>query len=566
MGTVSDDTTSIALVERHDPCFLENTLSRASDFTANLGLPRVAVAVRAGNRTPIAIRGPSEETPMLQTLSGSVARQEMSSSRPPALPLFDGYRRHASAWDELFDIGGPPHPHCCTLVERLGELPLDEFQKRRASADLVFINQGITFSVYSDRRGVEKIFPFDLIPRPVAAAEWVLLEAGLLQRISALNLFLHDVYHEQRILKEGVIPTELVLGSKGFRKEMIGFDPPKGQYIHVCGTDLVRDARGQFLVLEDNGRTPSGVSYVLENRVVMKKVFPKLFQSCQVRRVEDYPQRLRDALWSVAPNGAGNPPCLVLLSPGPYNSAYFEHSFLARHMGIELVFGQDLFVHEDRVYLKTTQGPQRVDVIYRRLDDDFLDPEVFRADSLLGVPGLFRAYRAGNVTLANAVGTGAADDKAIYPFVEDMIRFYRTEEPILKNVPTYICARPSDCAYVLDNLHELVVKAVNESGGYGMLMGHTATGSQRAEFRTKIEANPRNYIAQPVVTLSACPTWTEEGLAPRHVDLRPYIVSGTSSWVLPGGLTRTALVKGSLVVNSSQGGGSKDTWVMENGR
>ncbi len=420
--------------------------------------------------------------------------------------------------------------------------------------------------MYADQRGVEKIFPFDLIPRPVAAAEWAVLEAGLLQRITALNHFLQDVYHEQRILKAGIIPPDLVVGSKGFRKEMIGFTPPGGQYLHVVGTDLVRDAAGEFRVLEDNGRTPSGVSYVLENRVVMKRVFPQLFQQCRVRRVEDYPQRLRDALWSVAPAGAGDPPCLVLLSPGPYNSAYFEHSFLARHMGVELVLGQDLFVHEDVVYLKTTQGPQRVDVIYRRLDDDFLDPETFREDSVLGVPGLFRAYCAGNVTLANAVGTGVADDKAIYPFVEDMIRFYLTEEPLLHNVPTYICARPADCDFVLHNLDKLVVKAVNESGGYGMLMGHTASAAQRAEFAVKIRNEPRNFIAQPVVTLSACPTWTDDGPAPRHVDLRPYIVSGASSWVLPGGLTRVALVKGSLVVNSSQGGGSKDTWVMENGK
>jgi uncharacterized circularly permuted ATP-grasp superfamily protein len=347
---------------------------------------------------------------------------------------------------------------------------------------------------------------------------------------------------------------------------MAGFDPPGGQYIHICSTDLVREPGGRFLVLEDNGRTPSGVSYVLENRVVMKKVFPELFRHCRVRRVEDYPQRLRDALWSVAPAGAGDPPSAVLLSPGPYNSAYFEHSFLARHMGIELVLGADLFVHDDRVFLKTTQGPQRVDVIYRRLDDDFLDPLAFRPDSLLGVPGLMRAYRAGNVTLANAVGTGVADDKAIYPFVGDMIRFYLAEEPVLHNVPTYICARPKDLAYVLDHLPELVVKAVNESGGYGMLMGPSAPAKEHSEFRAKIRANPRNYIAQPVVTLSTCPTWTEEGLAPRHVDLRPYIVSGQSVWVLPGGLTRTALAKGSLVVNSSQGGGSKDTWVMENGK
>jgi uncharacterized circularly permuted ATP-grasp superfamily protein len=398
----------------------------------------------------------------------------------------------------------------------------------------------------------------------VAAAEWTVMEAGLVQRIQALNLFLHDVYHDRRILREGVIPEELVLKSKGYREEMVGFDPPGKQYLHIVGTDLVRDPAGQFLVLEDNGRSPSGVSYVLENRLVMKKVFPELFQQCRVRRIEDYPQRLREALWSVAPQAAGDAPCTVLLSPGPYNSAYFEHSFLARHMGIELVLGPDLFVHDERVFLKTTRGPQRVDVIYRRIDDDFLDPKVFRAESLLGVPGLMSAYRAGNVTLANAVGAGVADDKAVYPFVGDMIRFYLSEEPLLHNVKTYICAQPHDCAYVLDHLDQLVVKAVNESGGYGMLMGPYASAKERTEFHAKVKANPRNYIAQPVVTLSTCPTWTDEGLAPRHVDLRPYIVSGKSTWVLPGGLTRTALVKGSLVVNSSQGGGSKDTWVMEN--
>jgi len=498
---------------------------------------------------------------MLPALRADQRTETRESTAP--FPLFTGYRRHPSAWDELFTPFRQPHPHCGPLVSCLGQLDCDAFQHLRASADLVFINQGITFSVYSDRRGVEKIFPFDLIPRPVAAGEWALLEAGLLQRIRALNLFLHDIYHQQHIFKEGVIPAELVLGSKGFRKEMIGFDPPGGQYLHVVGTDLVRDPSGSFQVLEDNARTPSGVSYVLENRLVMKKVFPQLFHQCRVRRVEDYPHRLRAALGSVAPAGAGAPPCVVLLSPGPYNSAYFEHSFLARHMGIELVLGQDLFVHDNTVYLKTTQGPQRVDVIYRRVDDDFLDPDCFRPDSVLGVPGLFRAYRAGNVTLANAVGTGVADDKAIYPFVEDMIRFYLSEKPLLHKVPTYICARAPDCAYVLDHLDALVVKAVNESGGYGMLMGHVASSSQREEFRDKIRARPRNYIAQPVVTLSTCPTWTEEGFAPRHVDLRPYIVSGKTTWVLPGGLTRTALVKGSLVVNSSQGGGSKDTWVME---
>jgi uncharacterized circularly permuted ATP-grasp superfamily protein len=503
---------------------------------------------------------------LVQGQTAGRSQEQAVNGQLPAAPLFGGYRPHLRAWDELFRQAGAAHAHSRLLVERLGLLQAAEFQQRRASADLVFVHQGITFSVYSDRRGVEKIFPFDLVPRPVAAAEWKVLEKGLVQRIRALNLFLHDIYHDRRILREGVVPEELVLKSRGYRPEMIGFDPPAGQYIHVCGTDLVRDPAGRFLVLEDNGRTPSGVSYVLENRVVMKKVFPELFQQCRVRRVEDYPQRLRDALWSVAPAGAGDPPCAVLLSPGPYNSAYFEHSFLARHMGIELVLGADLFVHDDKVFLKTTRGPQRVDVIYRRLDDDFLDPKAFRPDSLLGVPGLMSAYRAGNVTLANAVGTGVADDKAIYPFVGDMIRFYLSEEPVLHNVPTYICARPGDLAYVLDHLDELVVKAVNESGGYGMLMGPSACAKERSEFHAKVRDNPRNYIAQPVVTLSTCPTWTDEGLAPRHVDLRPYIVSGKSVWVLPGGLTRTALVKGSLVVNSSQGGGSKDTWVMENGK
>jgi uncharacterized circularly permuted ATP-grasp superfamily protein len=399
----------------------------------------------------------------------------------------------------------------------------------------------------------------------VSVAEWKTLEAGLLQRIRTLNLFLDDVYHDRRILNAGVIPEELVLQSKCYRPEMVGFDPPGKQYLHVLGTDLIRDPAGEFRVLEDNVRTPSGVSYVLENRVVMKKIFPRLFQDIHVRRVEDYPQRLREALGSVAPPGAGDSPCLVLLSPGPYNSAYFEHSFLARHLGIELVLGPDLVVYDDRVFLKTTRGLQKVDVIYRRLDDDFLDPNAFRRDSLLGVPDLMRAYRAGNVTLANAVGTGVADDKAIYPFVGDMIKFYLGEEPILRNITTYICARPDERAYVLEHLDELVVKEVNESGGYGMLMGPFSTRAQRAQFHEKIQANPRHYIAQPVVTLSTCPTWTEEGTAPRHVDLRPYIVSGTSTWVLPGGLTRTALVRGSLVVNSSQGGGSKDTWVLEDG-
>ncbi len=493
--------------------------------------------------------------PTLPPLSGSSVNRYRR--------LFDGYAPHAAAWDELFTRAGIPHPFAGVLVDRLGQLLCGDFLDKRASADLTFVNQGITFSVYADQRGVEKIFPFDLIPRPVPAHEWQTLERGLAQRLRALNLFLEDVYHDQRILKAGVVPADLVLGSKGFRKEMVGFRPPGGTYIHVCGTDLIRDAAGEWRVLEDNGRTPSGVSYVLENRAVMKRVFPGLFRDVRVRRVEEYPQKLRDALQSVAPAGAASPPCVVLLSPGPYNSAYFEHSFLARQMGVELVLGDDLLVRDDGVFLRTTRGPQRVDVIYRRLDDDFLDPLAFRPDSLLGVPGLFRAYRAGLVTLANAVGTGVADDKAVYPYVEDMVRFYLGEESLLKNVPTHICARPDDLAYTLANLPRLVVKAVNESGGYGMLMGPSATRDELATFADRIQADPRNYVSQPVVTLSACPTWVDDAVRPRHVDLRPYIVTGTDPWVLPGGLTRTALKAGSLVVNSSQGGGSKDTWVLE---
>jgi uncharacterized circularly permuted ATP-grasp superfamily protein len=489
-----------------------------------------------------------------------------SALSPEDGQLFADYQLHPTAFDELFVKPAVPRDYCRLLVDRLGSMSKQEFLDRRALADLVLVNNGITFTVYSDRRETERIFPFDLIPRPICETEWERLERGLTQRIQALNLFLHDVYHEQHILKEGLIPADLVLQSKGFREEMVGFTPPGGQYLHVVGTDLVRDPGGEFLVLEDNGRSASGVSYVIENRVVMKKVFPQLFEQCRVRRVEDYPRHLWEALSAVAPPGAKDPPCIVLLSPGPYNSAYFDHSFLARHMGIELVFGADLYVDGERVYLRTTRGPEQVDVIYRRINDDYLDPRAFRPDSLLGVPDLMRAYRAGNVTLANAVGTGVADDKAIYPYVEEMIRFYLAESPVLRNVPTYICARPEDRAFVRDHIADLVVKSVNESGGYGMLMGPWATLAERQEYCERIRENPRNYIAQPIVTLSTCPSWTDEGLAPRHVDLRPYIVSGTATWVLPGGLTRTALVKGSLVVNSSQGGGSKDTWVMEPGR
>jgi uncharacterized circularly permuted ATP-grasp superfamily protein len=428
--------------------------------------------------------------------------------------------------------------------------------------DVLFRNQGITFTVYSDTRGVEKIFPFDLVPRIVPADEWDLIERGLVQRITALNLFCQDIYHGQRILKERIIPPELIYGAKMFRREMFGVRVPRDIYIHICGTDLIRDKDGKYYVLEDNGRTPSGVSYVLENRTVMKRVFPALFGAYRVRAIEDYPYNLLQCLKYVAPHHADDAN-IAILTPGIYNSAYFEHSFLARQMGIELVEGRDLVVDKGFLYMRTTAGLRRVDVLYRRVDDDFLDPLCFRPDSALGVPGLMNAYRVGNLAFANAVGTGVADDKAIYPFVPDMIKFYMGQEAILPNVPTFICARDSDRKYVLENLDKLVVKSTNESGGYGMLMGHQATKAERADFAEKIAEDPRNFIAQPVVELSQHPSFVEDRFEGRRVDLRPYILYGRTPIVMPGGLTRVALRKGSLVVNSSQGGGSKDTWVLE---
>jgi uncharacterized circularly permuted ATP-grasp superfamily protein len=475
--------------------------------------------------------------------------------------MFDGYEVNG-VFDEMFTERGAPRKHYAGLARRLTRLGGGAFERRRKMADVSFRNQGITFTVYSDQRGVEKIFPFDLVPRIVPADEWDVIERGLTQRITALNLFCNDVYHEQSILKEGVVPPELVFGAKMFRREMMGVKVPKDIYIHICGTDLIRDSAGQYLVLEDNGRTPSGVSYVLENRAVMKRVFPTLFGAYRVRAIEDYPYNLLGVLKHVGPLG-GDDPSIVVLSPGIYNSAYFEHSFLARQMGVELVEGQDLAVDNNFVYMRTTAGLRRVDVIYRRVDDDYLDPLCFRPDSLLGVPGLMNAYRCGNVGLVNSVGTGVADDKAIYPYVPDMIRFYLKQDPILPNVPTYICAREEDRKYCLENLDQLVVKATNESGGYGMLMGHQATSEERGEFAEKIKNDPRNFIAQPVVQLSQHPTWTDERFEGRRVDLRPYILYGEKVMVMPGGLTRVALRKGSLVVNSSQGGGSKDTWVLE---
>jgi uncharacterized circularly permuted ATP-grasp superfamily protein len=475
--------------------------------------------------------------------------------------MFENYQVDG-LFDEVFASEGKPRHHYSSLVNRLRNLGQAAFEKRRRMTDVLFRNQGITFTVYSDTRGVEKIFPFDLVPRIVPAEEWDHIERGLIQRITALNLFCQDIYHGQRILRERIIPPELIYGAKMFRREMFGVRVPRDIYIHICGTDLIRDKNGTYYVLEDNGRTPSGVSYVLENRSVMKRVFPSLFSAYRVRAVEDYPFNLLQCLKHVAPHHVDDPG-IAILTPGIYNSAYFEHSFLARQMGIELVEGRDLVVDKGFLYMRTTAGLRRIDVLYRRVDDDFLDPLCFRPDSVLGVPGLMNAYRVGNLALVNAVGTGVSDDKAIYPFVPDMIKFYLGQDAIIPNVPTYICARESDKKFVLEHLHELVVKSTNESGGYGMLMGHQSTQEERENFARKIEADPRNFIAQPIVQLSQHPSLVEDHFEGRRVDLRPYILYGQKVIVTPGGLTRVALRKGSLVVNSSQGGGSKDTWVLE---
>ena len=466
-------------------------------------------------------------------------------------------------FDEMFSAPGQARPHYETLLNRFREMGREEFGRKRLLADQSFLSQGITFTVYNDSRGTEKIFPFDLIPRIIPADEWDLLERGLTQRIRALNLFLHDIYHEQRILKEKVIPGEYVLSAAHFRKEFMGFNVPRDIYIHVCGTDLIRDHDGNYLVLEDNGRTPSGVSYVLENRQAMKRVFPRLFGKYRVRPVDDYAQNLLNLLRYIAPEGRRGEPTVALLTPGIYNSAYYEHSYLARSMGIEIVEGRDLVAQGDGVYMKTTKGLKPVDVIYRRVDDDFLDPQVFRPDSLLGVPGLVNAYRHGRVSLANSIGTGVADDKVMYYFVPRMIKFYLGEDPILPNVETYLSSEEGDRKFILENLDKLVVKSANESGGYGMLIGTQASREEIEGFREKVIANPRNFIAQPVVALSRSPSYCEGGVEGRHIDLRPYILYGEKITIVPGGLTRVAMKKGSLVVNSSQGGGSKDTWVLE---
>jgi uncharacterized circularly permuted ATP-grasp superfamily protein len=468
-------------------------------------------------------------------------------------------------FDEMFEAPGQVRPHYQGLYEQLCRLSPAEFEARRRAADLSFLHQGITFTVYSESEGIERIFPFDLVPRVIPRDEWDRLERGLTQRVTALNLFLQDVYHGQRIVRERLMPPDLVFGARHFRREMVGVKVPRGLYAHVVGTDLVRDHQGDYYVLEDNLRSPSGVSYMLENRQAMKRTFAPLFEAHGVLPVEHYPQELLATLRALAPSDTPDP-AVVLLTPGIYNSAYFEHSFLARQMGIEIVEGRDLAVHENRVYTRTTRGLKQVDVIYRRVDDDFIDPLAFRGDSMLGVPGLFNAYRAGNVALANAVGSGVADDKAVYAFVPDMIRFYLGEEPILQNVPTYLAYREDDLAYILEHLDELVVKAVNESGGYGMLVGPHASASERSAFGERVRANPRNYVAQPTLALSRHPTWVEGAMKGCHVDLRPYILCGQKVTIVPGGLTRVALRSGSLVVNSSQGGGSKDTWVLSRTR
>ena len=476
------------------------------------------------------------------------------------MALLDKYEP-GDFFDEMFSAQGQVRPHYAALYERFQRLDQEEFDQRRSAVDAAFLRQGITFTVYSDEQGTERIFPFDLMPRIIPSAEWNMIESGLIQRMKALNLFLKDIYSEQRILKEKVVPAEDVLTAKHYRPEMVGVPVPKDIYIHVCGSDMVRDREGTYFVLEDNGRCPSGVSYLLENRVAMKRAFPHLFSSVGVRPVDHYTQDLLSVLQYIAPP-SNKAPTVVLLTPGIYNSAYFEHSFLARQMGIQIVEGQDLVVQDKKVYMRTTKGLEQVHTIYRRLDDDFLDPKVFRKDSVLGVPGLVEAYRAGNVSLANAIGTGVADDKVTYKFVPDMIKFYLSEEPILGNVPTYLASDPKECSYIIDNIEKLVVKSANESGGYGMLVGPASTKKQCDEFRELVKANPRNFIAQPTLNLSRHPSYVDGGFDGRHIDLRPYILCGEKITIVPGGLTRVALRKGSLVVNSSQGGGSKDTWVL----
>jgi len=461
--------------------------------------------------------------------------------------------------DEMFVAPGEPRTHARAIADKLSQLTLNELKECKQTAETALRRLGITFNVYGDEGAQERIMPFDVIPRVIANEEWSYMEKGLIQRITALNLFLEDIYHEQKIIKDNVIPADVVLSSKGFLKECMGFSPPKKIWCHITGTDIICNRHGRMLVLEDNLRSPSGVSYVLENRELMKGIMPDMFQSGEIRPVADYPYNLSKLMQYVS---GKDRPVMALLTPGIYNSAYFEHSFLARQMGIELVEGRDLVVQNDRLMMRTTTGLTQIDVLYRRIDDTFLDPDVFRADSVLGARGLFAAYRAGNLALINAPGTGVADDKVVYAYVPDMIKYYLGEDMIIPNVETYLCWRDSDREYVLANIEKLVVKAANEAGGYGMLVGPHSTKAEQQEFRNRITANQRNYIAQPTISLSRTPTLIGDKLEGRHVDLRPYILYGEKIEIMPGGLTRVALKQGSLVVNSSQGGGSKDTWVM----
>ncbi|MBN8982494.1 MAG: circularly permuted type 2 ATP-grasp protein [Rhizobiales bacterium] len=470
----------------------------------------------------------------------------------------------AVAFDEMNGPKGDLRPAYQALSAWLKETPPDALEYRRQEAELLFRRIGITFAVYGDNESTERLIPFDVIPRILSGKEWTVMEKGLKQRVKALNMFLKDIYHGRDILRAKIIPDDLIFQNPVFRPEMNGQDVPHDVYVHIGGIDIVRVDSDNFYVLEDNARTPSGVSYMLENREIMMRLFPDLFARHRVAPVENYPDELLAALRSVAPDTAAGEPTVALLTPGVFNSAYYEHSFLADKLGVELVEGRDLIVKDDVVFMRTTEGMKRVDVIYRRLDDDFLDPLTFRPDSVLGVPGLMSAYMAGNITLANAVGTGISDDKAVYSYMPDIVKFYLSEEPILKNVPTYRCREPKDLKYVLSNLKDLVVKEVHGSGGYGMLIGPAATKDQIESFRKKLEHEPEGFIAQPTLALSTCPTCTESGLAPRHVDLRPFVLTGRDHvTVVPGGLTRVALKEGSLVVNSSQGGGTKDTWVLD---
>ena len=465
-------------------------------------------------------------------------------------------------YNEMYSSEGAGRSHYLRYSEWLKVQPTERLAQKRAEADALFHRVGITFAVYGQEEGSERLIPFDIVPRVLPLEEWIRLESGLKQRVRALNAFIHDIYHDQQILKAKVVPAEQVLCNSQYRPEMQGVDVPGGIYAHIAGIDIVRDEAGEFRVLEDNLRVPSGVSYMLENRKMMMRLFPELFSSHRIAPVDHYPDVLLDNLRSVAPTGVADP-TVVLLTAGAHNSAYFEHAFLAQQMGIELVEGQDLFVRDEAVFMRTTQGPQRVDVIYRRIDDDFMDPLVFRPDSMLGVPGLLTAYRTGHITIANAIGTGVADDKSIYPYVPEMIRFYLGQSPIIGNVHTWMLRKPEHLAYVLAHLPELVIKEVHGAGGYGMLIGPASTKEEIENFRRRIIATPERYIAQPTLALSTCPTFAEQGLAPRHIDLRPFVLSGQDVSIVPGGLTRVALRDGSLVVNSSQGGGTKDTWVLE---